>query len=239
MSNNQPIDSKEGGTPDSLNFEGYDPIGCDHTFPSGFSSWMFLSGEQGAGPDMDIDVHLCCCSKCGEVKIGGRRLGKGVLNHFHEEFGLHYPDAVSAIIKCCNWFCRDNEGYDPFVRLSQARVCHKAEGESAAEAAKEETIPDEEYFARIKWRLGQIFSSKITMSADGRAIEGNPAVHAMAEWVLEHVKHRLGSLPSTKAEDSFDQWLIRNTTGQLYYGPIKKTVSELRDIFLQQSQNKK
>lgn len=42
-------------------------------------------------------------------------------------------------------------------------------------------------FANIKFDLGRIFHSKIILTEDGN-IEGNPMIHAMAEYVLKLTK---------------------------------------------------
>lgn len=41
-----------------------------------------------------------------------------------------------------------------------------------------------EEFATIKRAVGDIFWNHISMSKDGKAIEGNPAVHRIAEYIV-------------------------------------------------------
>lgn len=67
----------------------------------------------------------------------------------------------------------------------------------------EQPIPqDTKEFAAIKSALGQIFWDFIAMSADGKAIEGNPAVHRMAQWVYEKLHFLpLTPAPEVKEED--------------------------------------
>lgn len=59
-------------------------------------------------------------------------------------------------------------------------------------APLKEALPLQEgrEFTNIKWQLGDIFKRHIKMSEDGRAIEGNPAIHRMAEWVHENMEFR-------------------------------------------------
>lgn len=61
-----------------------------------------------------------------------------------------------------------------------------------ADKTTEQLIPqDTKEFSAIQSALSQIFWDFIALSEDGKAIEGNPAVHRMAQWVYE----KLHSLP--------------------------------------------
>lgn len=73
----------------------------------------------------------------------------------------------------------------------------------------EQPIPSHtKEFAAIKSALGQIFWDFIAMSKDGKSIEGNPAVHRMAEWVYDKL-HSL--LPSPVGEAvAFANWIWDN-----------------------------
>lgn len=98
--------------------EGYDSIACDHKLPNGFSAWHIYSMSTGNGPDFAHDVHTSVCSKCGDIRRAGYRMEGQKVDHFDEQFDVNHPDAVFAIVKQCNYMCREVEGYDPFVRLS-------------------------------------------------------------------------------------------------------------------------
>lgn len=90
----------------------YEPIGCNHKKENGFSSYMFLSESSGSGPNLNYMEHISVCTKCGEIKVGGQQNG----HRFNVEFSLHYPEAVAAIVKFCNYINKENEDYIPFVR---------------------------------------------------------------------------------------------------------------------------
>lgn len=87
----------------------YNPIGCDHKKPNGFSAWSIQSGESGSGPDIDVDVHVMVCRLCGKIKVAGRRWdGKSRhVDRFSEEFHIYHPDAIDAIIKQANFYNED------------------------------------------------------------------------------------------------------------------------------------
>lgn len=96
----------------------YNPISCDHKIKSGklegFSNYELLSHSSGGGGDEHHHVSLHVCRYCGEIKISGWR-NKGTETHrFCEEFSIHYPDAVAAIVKNCNYLNKETDGYIPF-----------------------------------------------------------------------------------------------------------------------------
>jgi hypothetical protein len=108
-----------------LDFTNYDPIGCDHKIQDGkykgFSSFELLSHGTGSGPELMYQRNLMVCRLCGEVKVSGHELRDGRIHYYSDEFSLHYPDAVAAIVKACNWFHRDTEGYIPFTRQEEEK----------------------------------------------------------------------------------------------------------------------
>jgi hypothetical protein len=101
----------------------YNPIACDHKITSGkyegFSNYELLSHSSGGGGDECHDVNLFVCRYCGEIKISGYR-NKGVETHrFSEEFSVHYPDSVQAIVNNCNYMNTETDGYKPFVKQKE------------------------------------------------------------------------------------------------------------------------
>lgn len=65
----------------------------------------------------------------------------------------------------------------------------------------EQPIPqDTKEFSAIKSALRQIFWDFIALSEDGKAIEGNPAVHRMAQWVYEKYHTTSSPNPSRAGE---------------------------------------
>lgn len=73
------------------------------------------------------------------------------------------------------------------------------------EAGEERQTPSEQIFAGIKRVLGQIFWDFIAMSEGGKAIEGNPAIHRMAEWVYEKY-HAVSSPNPSRAGEISPNW---------------------------------
>ena len=99
--------------------EKYEPIGCDHKIPDGkykgFSAYQFLSESSGSGPNIYFMHHISFCALCGEIKVGGFEMDeKGFIHRYNQEFSIHHPEAVAAIVKLCNYMNKDTEGYIPF-----------------------------------------------------------------------------------------------------------------------------
>ena len=84
----------------------YNPIGCNHEKPNGFSAWSIQSRKMGSGPKMDVDVHTMVCLKCGDIRVVGRRwdVKKDKADHFNETFHIYHPKAIDAIIKQANFY---------------------------------------------------------------------------------------------------------------------------------------
>jgi hypothetical protein len=100
----------------SKNLETYNPIGCEHRLPSGWTAYVLYSDESWSGPDFTHHVYTCVCQLCGTIKRGGHRATNEKIDHFNEEFSLDHPDAVAAIVKNCNYMNQETEGYVPFTQ---------------------------------------------------------------------------------------------------------------------------
>lgn len=92
----------------------YNPLSCNHKKDNGFSAYDLLSHSSGSGPEWMREFNLLVCLKCGEIKVSGKNLVDGKIEHFSEEFSIYYPDAVAAIVKNCNYMNSETEGYKPF-----------------------------------------------------------------------------------------------------------------------------
>jgi hypothetical protein len=98
MSNKYPIGGYAPGE--------YNPIGCEHKLPNGFTAWQMQSESSGSGPDFDEHVTICVCTLCGDISISGRKRDSKLqhTNRFNENFHVYVPDAIDAIIKQANFF---------------------------------------------------------------------------------------------------------------------------------------
>lgn len=96
-------------------------------------------------------------------------------------------------------------------------------------------------------KIPEDFELWMRQQADKISADSPPAIqsHLYAELCVAMeatYRHLSSPTPIEAAEakieekEKFEEWLIRNTTGQLCYGPLKKTLRELYDLFAQQSQ---
>ncbi|WP_315823025.1 hypothetical protein [Paraflavitalea speifideaquila] len=89
----------------------YCPAGCEHKHDNDQSSWNWISETSGTGENFNFKVETGVCMLCGDIRLVGHRDGK----RFDEVFNIHFPEAVEAIVKQCNWL-NTGDGYIPFVR---------------------------------------------------------------------------------------------------------------------------
>ena len=87
--------------------EDYNPIGCDHKLKKGkykgLNSWQFLSQSAGSGGDIYFEHNVSVCRLCGEIKVSGFEQKDGILHKYDQEFSIHHPSAVKAIVKNANF----------------------------------------------------------------------------------------------------------------------------------------
>lgn len=81
----------------------YDPIGCDHSWPSGFSAWSFVSGSQCGGLT-SWEEHISVCMKCGDIRVSGTTVYNHGMepkhqHHFKVNFSIHLVDKIAAMIR--------------------------------------------------------------------------------------------------------------------------------------------
>lgn len=85
----------------------YNPIGCDHKLKKGkykgFSSYEFLSQSSGSGGEIYFEHNVSVCKLCGEIKVSGYEQKDGMLHKYSNEFSIHLPSAVDAIVKNCQY----------------------------------------------------------------------------------------------------------------------------------------
>lgn len=91
----------------------YNPLACDHKKQNGFSAFELLSHSSGNVPTPNYEENVLVCLLCGEVRVSGKH---GDHKFFSFDFSIHYPDAVAAIVKYCNYMNQETEGYMPFVQ---------------------------------------------------------------------------------------------------------------------------
>ncbi len=107
-------------------------------------------------------------------------------------------------------------------------------------------------FGSLKWEIGKIFNAKIHMSKDGSAIEGNPAVHAITEFVsallngmaegaeewkgkYENLKASLPSDQKPKQWDreAFKKWADKSDKLDMTWGEINAIADYIEQNILQ------
>jgi hypothetical protein len=100
------------------------------------------------------------------------------------------PELLDALDKMCEQAKKmiDSES-TPISRIekepcSNDGIDHRIESEKMSVQYEKEQGEEGEMFAAIKMDVGYIFWNHIQMSADGKAIEGNPAVHRIAEYIV-------------------------------------------------------
>src|ERR1700743_1711789 len=112
--------------------EEYSPIGCDHKQKkgqfTGFTAFQFFSEESGSGPDFSHCVSTCVCMLCGEIRRVGHRTTARKIDSLDEIFDISHPDAVAAIVKACNYMNSESDGFDPFIRKSEAVHLNQKKG---------------------------------------------------------------------------------------------------------------
>lgn len=97
-------------------FGEYNPITCNHRKKNGLTGYTLLSHSSGSGPDIQHEKNVQICLLCGTIRISGRELINGQFHRYNEEVSIDLPEAVSAIVKNCNFMNAETEGYIPFVQ---------------------------------------------------------------------------------------------------------------------------
>ena len=104
--------------------EEYNPIGCDHKIKhgkyKGFSSFSFQGQSSGSGPDIYFEHNVSVCLLCGDIHVSGyEQKQDGRLHRYDNILDIHHPEAVTAIVKACNFFNKETEDYIPFTQLAE------------------------------------------------------------------------------------------------------------------------